>query len=588
MKLSKLYSNDSRFTNIEFKNGLNIIFGHVNDKNVNDPHNLGKSALVHLIDFMLLKEVKKGNYFYNKKKVFKNHTFYLEIKLNTGNYLTIRRSFSNITRVDIKILGYSAELVECEEWDFTNLVLNTTSETAISATTLLNEKLNFNILENYDYRKLVGYFIRTQNDYSDVFQLKKFSSSTDQTWKPFVYELLGFEGDILIRKYQLNNEIETLKTKIKSMEDYYNASDIDRINGQIDILNREKEMLEQDLDSFNFYLNEKQISNELIEEIENESIYFQQKVYNLRSDIELIENSLTTKEFLDFNYIKELFKEIEIYFNDQLEKSYEELVSFNKSLIEDRKIHLTKLLSDKKSDLKIVDERLKFLGEKRSSVLNVLQDSDVLNKYKSLRTNLIEKEKSIQNLATQKEIILLTKSDIKELNEKKKELEAINEIIDSKIENGNKILNDIRYLFKTYFEAITGKNGIIDISTNTTSNVEFNAGIITDSGNLTHEDEGFSYRKMLCMCFDLSILSYYSSKSFFKFLYHDGPFEALHENRKESYLEFIEEYCNENDVQYITSLIDSDISKDKLNSQDIICELEQTEDGSGALFGFKY
>ncbi|WP_339283785.1 DUF2326 domain-containing protein [Oceanobacillus sp. FSL K6-3682] len=588
MKLSRLYSDDSRFKDIKFKNGLNIIFGYVHDKNVNDPHNLGKSALVQLIDFMLLKEVKKGTYFYNKKKVFKDHTFFLELKLNNGDYLTIRRSFSNVTRVDMKTLDYSTELLECEEWDYTNLVLNTTSEKVIPATAILNEKLDFDILGDYDYRKLVGYFIRTQNDYSDVFQLKKFSSSTDQVWKPFVYELLGFDSDLLFKKYQLNNEIESLKTKIKNMEDYYSASDIDRINGQIDILTREKEILEQDLDSFNFYLNEKQISKELIKEIESKSILLQNKAYNLRSDMELIENSLATKEFLDFDYIKDLFKEVEIYFNDQLEKSYEELINFNKSLLEDRRVHLSKLLIDRKAELKVVDEKLKDLGKQRSDILNVLQDTDVINKYKNLRGNLIEKEKSIQSLETQKDIILQTRTDIKELNEKKKELENINEIIDSKIESGNQVLNDIRYLFKTYFEAITSKNGIINISTNTVSNVEFNAGIITDSGALTHEDEGFSYRKMLCMCFDLAILSYYSNKSFFKFLYHDGPFEALHENRKESYLEFIEEYCNENNVQYIISLIDSDVSKDKLNSRDIVCELEQTEDGSGALFGFKY
>ncbi|MDE5415467.1 DUF2326 domain-containing protein [Alkalihalobacterium chitinilyticum] len=588
MKLSRLYSDDSRFKNIKFKDGLNIIFGSVQDKNVNDPHNLGKSALVHLIDFMLLKEVKKRNYFYNKKKVFKDHTFYLELKLNNGNYITIRRSFKNITRVDMKILDHSTKLLECEEWDYTNLVLNTTSEKVIPATTILNESLNFDILGDYDYRKLVGYFIRTQNDYSDVFQLNKYSSSNDEDWKPFVFELLGFDSDVLLKRYKLNNEIENLKTKIKNMEDYYSVSDIDRINGQIDILTREKEKLEHDLDSFNFYLNEKQISKELIKEIENKSISLQNKAYNLRSDIELIENSLATKEFHDFDYIKELFDEVQIYFSDQLEKSYEELISFNKSLLEDRRIHLSRLHTDKKAELKIVDEQLKEIGKQRSAILNVLQDNDVINKYKKLRSNLIEKEKSIQSLETQKEIILQTRTDIKELNEKKIELEKVNESIGSKIESGNKVLNDIRYLFKSYFEDITSKNGIIDISTNTTSNVEYNAGIITDNGDLTHEDEGFSYRKMLCMCFDLAILSYYSNKSFFKFLYHDGPFEALHENRKGSYLEFLEEYCNENDVQYIISLIDSDVSKDKLNSRDIVCELEQNDDGSGALFGFKY
>ncbi|MEH7678744.1 hypothetical protein V7189_20465, partial [Bacillus velezensis] len=368
MKLSRLYCDDSRFKDIEFKNGLNIIFGYVNDKNANDPHNLGKSALIHLIDFMLLKEVKKGNYFYNKKKVFKRHTFYLELKLNNNNYLTIRRSFGNITRVDMKILDYSTVLIDCDEWDYTNLVLNTTSENVVSATAILNEKLNFNILCDYDYRKLVGYFIRTQNDYGDVFQLKKFSSSKDQVWKPFVYELLGFDSELLLKKYKLNHEIEALKTKIKNMEDYYSPSDIDRINGQIDILTREKELLEEDLDSFNFYLNEKQISNELIKEIEN-------KAYKLRSDIELIENSLGTKEFLNFDYIKELFEEVEIYFSEQLEKSYEELVRFNKSLLEDRRVHLSNLLNDKKAELKLVEGKLKDLGKQRSDILNILQDS---------------------------------------------------------------------------------------------------------------------------------------------------------------------------------------------------------------------
>src|SRR5699024_9695096 len=233
---------------IKFKDRLNIIFGYVHNKNVDDPHNLGKSALVHLIDFMLLKEVKKGNYFYNKKSVFKDHTFYLELKLNNGQYLTIRRSFNTITRVDMKTLDYSTKLLKCAEWDHTNLVLNTTSDNVVPATTILNEKLNFDVLKDYDYRKLVGYFIRTQNDYSDVFQLKKFSSSTDLVWKPFMYELLGFDSELLLKKYVLNNEIEALKTKIKNMEDYYSVSDIDRINGQIDILTREKELLEHDLD----------------------------------------------------------------------------------------------------------------------------------------------------------------------------------------------------------------------------------------------------------------------------------------------------------------------------------------------------
>ncbi|OXT17157.1 hypothetical protein B9K06_12405 [Bacillus sp. OG2] len=588
MKLSRLYCDDPRFKNIKFNNGLNIIYGYVNNTNINDPHNLGKSALIHLIDFMLLKEVKKGNYFYNKREVFAFHTFYLELELNDGRFLTIRRSFKSITRVDIKISEYSQELLDCEEWDYKNLVLNSKSEKTIAATEVLNSELKFDLLKNYDYRKLVGYFIRTQNDYSDVFQLSKFSNSTDEVWKPFIFELLGFNSNTLLERYINYSEIEKLKAKISNMESFYSVSDIDRINGQINILSREKDILEKDLDSFNFYLNEKQISQDLIKDIENKSVELNNHAYNLRSDINLIDKSLNTTEFLDFDYIKELFNEVQIYFGDQLEKSYEELVEFNRSLVKDRKVHLTKLLFEKKTELKKVDEELKTLGSKRSEILSVLNNTDVINKYKRLRSNLIEKERSIQGLETQKEIILQTRTDIKELNIKKKQLEEINQEIESSIEEGNETLNDIRYLFKIIFEKITGKKGIIDISTNTASNVEFNAGIISENGVLTHEDEGFSYRKILCMCFDLAILGYYSNRSFFKFLYHDGPLESLHENRKESYLDFIKEYSNEKNIQYIISVIDSDVSKEQFEESDIVCELSQDNEGKGSLFGFKY
>ena len=71
-------------------------------------------------------------------------------------------------------------------------------------------------------------------------------------------------------------------------------------------------------------------------------------------------------------------------------------------------------------------------------------------------------------------------------------------------------------------------------------------------------------------------------------MYHDGPFEALHENRRESYLDFIRGYCKGNDIQYIISVIDSDVSKEKFSESDIVCELTQNEDGTGTLFGFKY
>ena len=57
MKISRIYSNKN-FKNITFNlTGLNIISGKIfNPKNMeSDSHNLGKSILVDVIDFILLK-----------------------------------------------------------------------------------------------------------------------------------------------------------------------------------------------------------------------------------------------------------------------------------------------------------------------------------------------------------------------------------------------------------------------------------------------------------------------------------------------------------------------------------------------------
>ena len=96
MKLSKIYSNYTKFKPILFNSGFNIIYGDVEkEKDINEKtgeHNIGKTSLVHLIDFMLLKGVSKGGFFQKNRESLGDWVFFLEIELNNGKYLTIRRS----------------------------------------------------------------------------------------------------------------------------------------------------------------------------------------------------------------------------------------------------------------------------------------------------------------------------------------------------------------------------------------------------------------------------------------------------------------------------------------------------------------
>ena len=109
MKLSKIYANNQKFKPIIFNEGFNVIFANIDNEINQDTgkvqeHNLGKTSLVYLIDFLLLKGVDKNNLFGKpkNKENFSDWVFFLEIKLNNGEYLTIRRAVNPSTKTSFK------------------------------------------------------------------------------------------------------------------------------------------------------------------------------------------------------------------------------------------------------------------------------------------------------------------------------------------------------------------------------------------------------------------------------------------------------------------------------------------------------
>lgn len=112
MKLSQLYSNNPRvFPAIAF-NGIDdmeisVVFAKVKKPKDShkDSHNLGKTLLVDLIDFLLLKEISGlPNHFLSKHKIlFADWTFYLELQTTKGQFVTVRRTVKDPTKIAFKI-----------------------------------------------------------------------------------------------------------------------------------------------------------------------------------------------------------------------------------------------------------------------------------------------------------------------------------------------------------------------------------------------------------------------------------------------------------------------------------------------------
>ncbi len=264
MKLSKIYSS-KQFKNIEFNNNFNVIIGRITDrsKHEKDTHNLGKTLLISIIDFLLLKTFKRKGHFL-AKDIFRGQIFYCEIELNNGKYLIIRRAVDNPTKIsfklnDFRLRGFQQDV----NWDEENLPFKKAREK-------LNEYLSFDGLPNWSYRKTITYLLRSQHDYQDVYKLNKFKGK-DKDWKPMVFDLLGFDGNIIKEKAELEERRAGLSHDIAVLkrEAQIDTSEKDRIQGLLEIRKDEKENTESKIDKFNFFEKDKSINQQLVEEIDS-------------------------------------------------------------------------------------------------------------------------------------------------------------------------------------------------------------------------------------------------------------------------------------------------------------------------------
>jgi len=214
MKLCKIYSNlTDQFHNIIFHDGLNVVLAEITDRTESrkDTHNLGKTLLISIIDFLLLKSISNKATYFLTKGGFEKQLFFAELQLNSGKYLIIRRGVDTPTKISFKINESKLDRFLTQlDWDEEDLPLSEAKEK-------LNTYLGFDVVPSWPYRKAATYFLRTQSDFRDVFKLDKFMGP-HKDWKPFIFDLLGFDGRVILRKYDLEDEKKDIEKKLITLQ----------------------------------------------------------------------------------------------------------------------------------------------------------------------------------------------------------------------------------------------------------------------------------------------------------------------------------------------------------------------------------
>ncbi len=597
MQISRLYSNhDEVFTPIEFNFGedatcLNAVLGEIRhpSDDARDSHNLGKTTLLHLIEFLMLKGMSPGHFLAKNKSLFVGFEFFIEIALNSGRFATVRRGVDNPNLVSLALHDEPREsFIDVSEdgWDHFELSRG-------DAVVILDSWLDLRILKPFTYRKAITYFLRAQSDWDDELKLQKFASSKDQTWKPFIARLFAFNDGLVQKKYSLDEEHSDQKTKLDRLqgEVQFSEDQLPQLNAQISSLVQDIRSSEEALDAFSFDEEEKKLVRDLVNEIETEISSISSTLYNLRFDIRQIDEALSHKDKFDLNDVKSIFEEVELHFPKQLLRDYEQLVAFNRKITRERNTTLRKQrknLEDRRLEL---SERKRELDARRSHRLQFMRATDTFEKFKELQKGLAEHKARLVYLEEQKRKLELVAEAARELREVERNRGRVADELKVMIERANPLFERFRDTFNAYCKRVLNHDGIVYFRVNKQNNFDYEVGLSLQGSSTTTSNlsDGTSYQKLICVLFDLALLKVYEDAPFFRFVYHDGVFEGLDNRKKNSLLAVIREQIASGKCQYIFTLIDTDLPRDledkpiRFSDEEVVTRLH--DDGrDGRLF----
>jgi uncharacterized protein YydD (DUF2326 family) len=428
----------------------------------------------------------------------------------------------------------------------------------------LDGLLDWRSLKPWAFRKGLGYLLRSQDDFRDVFQLRKFVGSHSD-WKPFLAHILGFDARLIVQHYEKEDQLAKRQAAAQTIRDELRGSieDISKIEGLLLLKQKEVEKKQKLLDAFDFRTQDKDRTKQLVNDIDENIADLNAKRYSLNQNKKKILASLEEDQIL-FNPddAQRLFEETGILFKGQIKKDFQQLIAFNRAITDERRGYLQEEYTEVEAEIKHINTELNTLGKRRSDTLSFLSETDIFGKYKQVSNEMVTLRADITSLERQRSFLHCLQELRTEIRALTEECGHLQTQIEADVEKQNSdqssLFSSIRLFFSEIVEEVIARKALLSVVPNKDGHLMFRAEILDESGNATSADLGHTYRKLLCVAFDMAVLRAHLDHKFPRFVYHDGVFESLDDRKKENLLAVIRRYT-ELGLQPIITLIDSDL-----------------------------
>ena len=523
MKLSKLYSNKpDLFVPVEFVSGLNVIMAEIRlpENRNKDTHNLGKTTLGRLLDFCFLANRDPNYFLFKHLELFKEFIFFLEVELIDGSYLTIRRSVKDPSKIafkkhDVSYQDFTA--LPAADWDHFDMPFE-------RARDMLDGLLDWRAVKPWSYRKGMGYLLRSQQDYQDVFQISKFAAAHSD-WKPFLTHLLGFKDDLVSLHYEKEESFNVRQTASQAINNELGGSieDISKIEGLLLLKRQEADKKQNLLDAFDFRVEDQERTKQLFDEIDAQIATLNAERYSLNQNRKKIRSSLEEGQILfKPDEAQRLFEEAGVLFQGQIKKDFQQLIAFNRAITDERRVYLLEEQAEVEAELNRINVELDKLGKQRSDSLSFLSGTDMFAKYKLVSNEMVTLRADITSLERQRGLLSRLqelRTELRTLLEEKGRLQTqIEADVEQQNSDKSSMFSVIRLYFSDIVEEVIDRKALLSVSPNQKGHLEFKAEILDEAGNATSADLGHTYRKLLCIAFDLAVLRAHLNEKFPRFV----------------------------------------------------------------------
>lgn len=546
-KLISLSSPTELFNKIVFKDGLNIILGRYS-KSGKDINGIGKTTIINLIDYCLLAEGVKTEFFKKKYSFIKSDRVKLDFKLGDSNY-SVERGFEDKKKVFFSINnGNPKEFIDSD----LRLILG--AEMGRGQT---------GIYEPIWFRTLMSFYVQNDHNFSqrDASNVLKFSVGKRQPELfTYIFLILGIDNSLVWNFDNSSVELKNLRadqSRINKQIVDQTGKSIDDFRGECDSVARKIDKLEDGLDNYTFDENSADLE-EKIQLYSGQISDLNRKHMLLASKFRDIQESLQIDVDVNPDDISKFYSEIHSEFSEFIRKSLNEVVEFRQEISSNRRKFLKERESHYHESLRDIKNKLASLEKERSRYYKMLDEKSAFDALKSAYANLVEEKARLSSQLTYVEQLDFIEGAIAT---KKSSVSATVAKLVAEKNHALQIVDGIKDIFLDLVD------GSVDVDSSDVSPyfiVEFKADQNSPIKLTLEVPRGSSLGKgrFKILAFDLTVFiaSAMRKTNFPSFLIHDGVFHAIAHKTRIKFLNYINQKLESlNDVQYIITVNEDEI-----------------------------